>query len=172
MNIFKNLVESIFAGSRSRVTSTLPEASPQRELTPLEAFMEFDYFQKGEQDGFEYHATSVFDNYKNSICANFRILLSQEIDMYRAQVTIIRNLVAESRDLDARREETNENNVNALLEKIAEYEMQKALSVDYEGKVAGPIRKYHDGFIRGLQRYQTQAQFAASTGVFFPTVKH
>jgi hypothetical protein len=179
MNLFNMLTNRSKANSTNQELKPnpfhqelIPETKPDVILSKLEVYLKMDYFAMGEHDGYQFHATSVLDNRRHVIRTDFHQLLDAEIELLTKQSKAIKNMIAESRDLDARRQEVLENDIEALQIKIDELQRQKALSIENEGWISGPFRKYQDGFIRGLHRYQDQERFAASTGMFFSNAKH
>ncbi|GAB3910042.1 hypothetical protein GCM10028803_49010 [Larkinella knui] len=170
MNAFPNLVnEAKNWFGREKPVSVPTETAPApaaKTLSELEIFLKRDYFTVGLTDGYDHHATSVLDNRKKVMRAEFRRTLHLEIKKRESQISFIENLITESKNLDDRRQHILENDVSLLATEISELELEKEHSALDEGWIMGPIHNYHDGFIRGLQKYQDQKRLAYSTGLF------
>lgn len=142
------------------------EQPEQKQLSPLQEFMQADFSSNGYNDGYAMHTTEFLQQKLSIIRASFRQIIDRAIDVRKQEIFQLRNQEIETRGLSERLSEQLDLRISEIEFNIGKLKAEKAYSAEDEGLVMKAIHQYREGYLRGCREYQEAKLFAQTTGMF------
>lgn len=150
-NSSNSIPEDLFIDTSVPANESIDEDnSPQRLLNQ---FLEKDYLQQGQQDGFHYHSNEFSEIRKKTFRSEFRNLIDQVIEVHKQSVLDLEVSLIEVAELSKETANKIINRIHFINDQINFLNQQKKLSVENEGWIMSCINSYHQGFISGVSAY-------------------
>ncbi len=157
-----NVLEDLFVNNEAPTAETEQKSSGHS----IKPFLEFNWFSKGYQDGYEFHSTDMLIDNIKALKAEFRMNLNMKIDGIRNEILKLEDHKITTEGMSDRLTRQLENRIATSQAQITEIESEIAMSSIDEGLAMTVIHRYRDGYLRGVQAYQEEKLIAGSTGMF------
>ncbi|HMQ08889.1 MAG TPA: hypothetical protein PKC30_16430 [Saprospiraceae bacterium] len=125
----------------------------QQENSALLNFLHNHHYEKGLQEGFEYHTADILETSKKKIRSDFQLLLDQNIEEKVNLKMKARMMLIEINDVSRETTQHLELVIAELSTSIENLQKQKELCVENEGWVMTAIHDYHKGYTQGVKDY-------------------
>ncbi|MDZ7740208.1 MAG: hypothetical protein U5Q03_00145 [Bacteroidota bacterium] len=132
----------------------------------VKEFLDKDYLVMGYQDGYTYHSNEMLLQKIKNLKAQFRFEIDHLISEKETALLKFENDMMDASGLSENKDNKFSNTLIKLKDQIKRLEAEKTLSVEDEGWVMKIIHQYHDGYIKGLDKYQEEKIIGISTGFF------
>lgn len=138
----------------------------KKQINPIEIFLNQNFEWQASNDGYSYPESEYLKNKLKLIKADFRFAVDKYLDTKRSELGELRIHVIRTAGISASLEAQLNEKIKFLEINIHELDMQKILAVEDEGVVASAVHAYRLGFIKGVEKFQQEKLFAASTGLY------
>jgi len=132
----------------------------------LRIFMEQNFYQKGYNNGYEFHSAQSLENGIAVIRSEYQQLLSIRIDDMNSEIYTLELNKMQVDGMPGNIQDQFELRINAIRESIKNCKEEYEKSSNNSGNVEFSIGKYKEGYLNGQQQYFNESAFAGSTGLF------
>lgn len=128
-----------------------PGAAAEEPDSPIQAFLSRDWNALGMQDGFEYHGHEFFHAARKRIRAEFLNIIDQVLLERRDQRRQLQDRLVQLQGLSDELYFRVELKMEEADHVLSVLDQQKALAVEDEGWLMGPLHAYRLGYLKGVQ---------------------
>ncbi len=154
--------KQLFVEERSPVV----ESPEYQEATPIDSFLSVNYQWQGFTEGYSNPEKEFLDEQLRLIQGKFLLAVDQAMDQRRVELGRIRMHQIDTAGISDRMEAKLKEKIRQIEVVIHELDTQRILSIESQGIISSAISAYKIGFRKGLEKYQEEKLFAASTGLF------
>lgn len=151
------------------VNNEEPEEQQEKEknnLSPLEKFMERDFYDLGFQNGYNYHSSEEMKGRELFFKSEFRNLLTRKIMNYKAEIRELNERLLEIEGMDRTLEKILSKRIEIMQQQCEEIEAEKSLSSIDEGIIMECIHLYRSGFKRGTKLFLDEKSLHSPNSLF------
>ena len=158
----EDINEQLFLDSQAPSIEHNHEGKPN----PVALFLKKEYSGEGYRDGYTYHSGDILNAKIKKLMSEFRNAVEVQLEAIRTDVQIQKEHRIEIEGLSGRMVKRIDLLIENQLQTIIQLEKEKENSASEDGLVMKVINEYREGFIRGLEDYQTEKLLCGNSGMF------
>jgi len=142
------------------------QQKPEGKSNPVALFLKKEYCTEGYRDGYSYHSGDILNAKIKALMSEFRNAVDVQLEAIRSDVQIQKEHRIEIEGLSGRMVKRIDLLIENQLQTIIQLEKEKENSSAEDGLVMKVVNEYREGFMRGLEDYQTEKLLCGNSGMF------